>query len=414
MDCEKVLIIDQNPVTAAILEDILSPQFSVKIAHNKIDALETLSKDHYEFQVLLLDFDQPNAEDTLEAINHLTPFPDIILLSEKNDIQSIISSMKKGAFDYLIKPLDDENLRLVVSQTFQNFDYFKKMKSIIHRQEVTNVDMDYRLAKSQEYLWNKQIGGQNVEVEDFSQFFPPPDKRGFVAPITLKNHIENELGQKASIPTEMIRLLIVEDEAVMRDNLTLFLKEKFQVHAVGTGTEAIEYLQVHSDCHLVLLDIGLPDMSGLDVIESLKKTGRQETLSIIVVTAFSDRDTAVKSLRHGVDDFIVKPFLKKDLLKKIEDVLENRHLENALPELRDLFRSRQLSFNNRLHKFEEMIHKRLSENEKIYMRDLYVFFPECRHIKFPDAKVIPETTIQTGLTEFIKKLKTTQQDPDTF
>lgn len=103
------------------------------------------------------------------------------------------------------------------------------------------------------------------------------------------------------------RVLLVEDERINQEMLSFILADTYEVVLAGTGAEALEEVREHYDVlSLVLLDLNLPDMHGLDVLRQLKADGRYARLPIIVMTA--DRDAEVESLSLGAIDFIPKPY----------------------------------------------------------------------------------------------------------
>ncbi|MGI8780071.1 MAG: response regulator transcription factor [Solirubrobacteraceae bacterium] len=111
-----------------------------------------------------------------------------------------------------------------------------------------------------------------------------------------------------------MRILVVEDEA----RIAAFLVKALRAHGyaaehVVTGAEALERLAARDRWNLVLLDLGLPDMDGLDVLKSLRDGG--STLPLIVITARAAEREDV--LRRGADDFVAKPLSLKDLLSRI-------------------------------------------------------------------------------------------------
>jgi len=118
------------------------------------------------------------------------------------------------------------------------------------------------------------------------------------------------------------RVLVVEDEPELRNTLRLTLsRHEFDVEAVGTGTAALATMQRwHPDA--VVLDLGLPDLDGVEVIRQARETGFN-TRIVILSARGSDRDK-VNALDLGADDFLTKPFSMLELLARIRVAL--RHL----------------------------------------------------------------------------------------
>ena len=103
------------------------------------------------------------------------------------------------------------------------------------------------------------------------------------------------------------RILVIEDEPVNQEMLKFMLSETYDVALAGTGAEALEEVREHYDIlSLVLLDLNLPDMHGLEVLRQLKADSRYARLPVIVMTA--DREAEVESLSLGAIDFIPKPY----------------------------------------------------------------------------------------------------------
>ncbi len=103
------------------------------------------------------------------------------------------------------------------------------------------------------------------------------------------------------------RVLVVEDETINQQILSLILSDTYEVVLAGTGEEALEDVAENYEVlSLVLLDLNLPDMHGLEVLRRLKADGRYARLPVIVMTA--DKEAEVESLSLGAIDFIPKPY----------------------------------------------------------------------------------------------------------
>src|SRR5262247_2647802 len=117
------------------------------------------------------------------------------------------------------------------------------------------------------------------------------------------------------------RVLIVEDERDIRDLILLHLqRDGYQVATAGSGEDGL--LQVkQSPPDLVLLDLMLPGMSGLEVCRRLRQEPTTATLPILMLTAKADEVDRVVGLEMGADDYVVKPFSPKELIARIRAVL---------------------------------------------------------------------------------------------
>jgi len=117
----------------------------------------------------------------------------------------------------------------------------------------------------------------------------------------------------------MKKILIVDDDAELSGNLTEILEDAgYQTDMAASGNEALE--KVTDGFDVVMLDMIMPGMSGLEVISELKKL--VPATKIIMITAFATVDNAVQAIKLGANDYISKPFLIDDLLVTVKKVLE--------------------------------------------------------------------------------------------
>jgi len=115
------------------------------------------------------------------------------------------------------------------------------------------------------------------------------------------------------------RILIIDDERPLLESLEMFLTEKgYAVRCAVAAEEGIRQCAAF-DPHVIVLDIRLPDMNGLDVLQELVRTGRR---NIIIITAFHDMDTTIKAVKYGAFDYIPKPIDVEELDSAIEKALK--------------------------------------------------------------------------------------------
>ncbi len=116
----------------------------------------------------------------------------------------------------------------------------------------------------------------------------------------------------------MTRVLVVDDEAPLRRALELNLRARgFDVELAGDGGEALR-LAGRAPVDAVVLDLGLPDMDGLQVIEGLRGWS---PVPIVVLSARSDTADTIAALEAGADDYVTKPFVVGELLARLAAVL---------------------------------------------------------------------------------------------
>ena len=120
-------------------------------------------------------------------------------------------------------------------------------------------------------------------------------------------------------------ILVVDDQITLTSVLLHILEEAgYHVEVAHTAEEAIEkFNKIPFD--LAIIDINLPGMSGLDLLERFKKIDTQ--ILSIIITAYGSLDTAIKSMKLGACDYINKPFKLSELQDSVKDALERRSLQ---------------------------------------------------------------------------------------
>lgn len=122
-----------------------------------------------------------------------------------------------------------------------------------------------------------------------------------------------------------IQILIVDDELIVRESLGNWLKEEgYSVDTSDSGLDALEKIQ-SKGCDLVVADIKMPGMDGIELLDRCKKI--DPDLQVLVMTAYASIDTAVRAMKKGAFDYIVKPFNPEDVTQIIQRALKFKMLE---------------------------------------------------------------------------------------
>lgn len=128
-------------------------------------------------------------------------------------------------------------------------------------------------------------------------------------------------------------ILIVEDEKDIVKMLEYNLgKEGFKTLSVHDGEDALD--SVGANCpSLIILDLMLPGMDGLEVCKTLKADGKTSSIPVIMLTAKSQESDKIVGLELGADDYMTKPFSPRELIARIKAVLRRTKEKETLPEV---------------------------------------------------------------------------------
>lgn len=214
-----------------------------------------------------------------------------------------------------------------------------------------------------------------------------------------------------------MRLLLVEDEQALRDSLTEQLKEAgFNVDAAADGQEGL-YCAIEYPLDIAIVDLGLPKISGLDVIKRVRSAGKN--YPILILTARDRWQDKVEGLQAGADDYVAKPFHFQELMARVQALLR-RSGGWAQPVLRcgpvalDT-RTQEVTVNNQkidltsfefrileylIHRAGEVISK-TELTERLYAQDfdrdsntIEVFIGRLRRKLDPDNVIKPIETLR--------------------
>lgn len=134
----------------------------------------------------------------------------------------------------------------------------------------------------------------------------------------------------------MTRILVADDDAGIRSLIIeLFEDEGYEVDSAANGTAVVEALSSAGPPDLVLMDIRMPDLSGLEVLRTLgdKSNG---PLPIIVMTAYGSASVAIDAIQSGAYDYVTKPFDLDDVLLRVQRYFERQALANEVQKLRQI------------------------------------------------------------------------------
>jgi DNA-binding response OmpR family regulator len=117
-------------------------------------------------------------------------------------------------------------------------------------------------------------------------------------------------------------ILVIDDDPVVRQVVDLALTQAgYTVASASTGESGVQALQ-HTRAALILLDVQMPGMSGISVLDALRRSARGGRTPVIMLTSRGDADTVRAALAGGASGYIVKPFKPVDLVRRVDAVLK--------------------------------------------------------------------------------------------
>ena len=143
----KILIVDDDKLLQASLDDILSESYDTLIAGSGEEALRLLKSRSVDLVMLDIRLPGINGIETLRRMKEMGGETVVIMMTAYEDVKSVISSMKMGAFDYLVKPLDIEELEIIIEKALENLKLKREVEEL-RRQFVKEYNLDNIVAQS--------------------------------------------------------------------------------------------------------------------------------------------------------------------------------------------------------------------------------------------------------------------------
>jgi len=140
------------------------------------------------------------------------------------------------------------------------------------------------------------------------------------------------------------RILVVDDERSMREMLEIFLgREGYEVAGYSSASDALDGLARDQEFDLIITDINMPGLTGLDLLNSVGEL--EKNIPVIMITAYGSPDSAVQAMKLGAVDYITKPFRIEEIKARISAAVERRKLAEENVELHRLL-DQQFGFEN--------------------------------------------------------------------
>ena len=133
-------------------------------------------------------------------------------------------------------------------------------------------------------------------------------------------------------------LLIVDDEKAVRENLAKYLSSDYVTYSASNGLEAIKIIEENSDIEVVLSDMKMPEMDGIELLDKIQNNGKD--IITIFVTGFSTIESAVNAMRKGAYDYLTKPIDLNKLEITLKNAIEHKKLRSENIMLREKIKAK--------------------------------------------------------------------------
>lgn len=197
------------------------------------------------------------------------------------------------------------------------------------------------------------LGDYMTEQNNDTQIFDPLESMMREADQVIRNNDSPEIGHAGSGDH---KVFVVDDEPDMRSFLVTSLAEKYEVYFAPDGTSGLK-LALQNKPDLIILDMMMPGMNGMDVCSAIRQNHQMHNTRIILLTARADERSKIECLSRGADDFLTKPFSTLELHTRVSNLLKANQLQKDL-------RESNIELSNTLRKLKET-ESQLLQSEKM-------------------------------------------------
>jgi len=375
------------------LENMVNSHYNLIFMSNKTEALQLYKEISHKVKCILFFLSNDDDETFISSLKTLNRIPEILIISEQNDHQKAIQLMKQGAFDFILQPFTKEILLHHIQQVTEEVDLILKIEKISRAIVLDTIEKRMQLLI--ELIQKRRKEGLPLNSDEISALFS-------------QSSLDSE--SSALIPSleqnqETSSILVVDDEQSINQTIKQILMRKgYKTACAGSVSEAQELAKIQF-FHVALLDIGLPDQSGLKLLQHLKATS--PTTEVVMLTAYTDTQNIVEAFQMGAFDYLVKPFEIHDLLSTVVKALQRHQLKQLIPNHSKHFIGATFSEKFRMKLLDEIAHERLLQGKQLLMQDVCILFPDLKQKGFPETKVISKKKIEDGLGLLIDELRQT-------
>jgi DNA-binding NtrC family response regulator len=342
-----ILIVDDDYASRLLISKILEKEkYEIVQASNGFDALTLLRKKSFDLVISDLRMDGMNGIELLQKARQIDPTLAVIILTGHASMQTAIDAVRLGAIDYLMKPINSDELRVRVKKSIERVQLEKRL-SEIERQMTYSATVTTANHEINQPLTVILSGIDMIKMEYDKKGNPDEkivkylnliEKSSIRIAGILRNlrEISSPVIQKIPLGMRMVDLkpqkkgkhfrdryiLLVEDEEQIRILVHDMLESAgYKVILSSNAEEGIEIFKGQQDLiDLILLDYYLPDGSGLDVLRKIKEI--DDSTKVLITSGFELHEDIEKAIEEGAIGFISKPFNREQIINMIQQIID--------------------------------------------------------------------------------------------
>lgn len=349
------------------------PVFEAKTAQEGYHLFQQEKNKHLLTVILDMYVEDEDGFDVIESLKSIDALPEIIAIAPDMRVEWAIDAMKVGAYRFECYEVALDTLDHYIAQIEGQLDLVALAMKYSKLQDLAEIDLRKNLV--QEFLHKRRQEGRVLSAQEVLVFYAGEDQAVF-------------LGEASS---KVPLCLVVEDEADLSRSIGDFLSTlQYDFKVASSKAEALNLLETYS-FDLVLLDIGLPDGRGGDLIMPSK--AQDPFVQVIMLTAYKDIETISQSFKYGAADYIPKPFDMGYFQTIVRKAVQRRALSVFVPNKKQEGAVDSLT---KLQLLMELVQMRALANRPIQLREIACFVG----VQSKYQEVAP-AQLQQGLVAFL-------------
>ena len=354
---KKILVIDDDRLATSSMQALLEKErYRVEVINDGDQALQTLSWKKFDLIISDLVMKQMHGLGILAKVKEISAETPVIIITGYVSVKSAIEALRLGAFDYLIKPCENEELLLRIKRAFEKRDMERQLVEaqkkgmftatvITANHEINQpltaifgaaglIEMELKEHSIKNEMIEKQLSNVMKSTHRISDILhrlkkiSRPILKNYtpdVQMIQLDDKLPAEKVETKSIPQPVtgkdFSILIVDDEQDLRQMMTDMLRRlNYHTFDAGDGQEALKiYRNRGSEVDLVITDMKMPRMGGKELYHKLKEVNSD--VKILLSSGYDVEQEIKELLERGASGFLRKPFNIQQLTTAVDQAL---------------------------------------------------------------------------------------------